>query len=324
MPQLPEGQREVKNWPVLDLGDVPKVSLADWRLAIDGLVEREITLTWPEFLALPQTDDTSDFHCVTTWSRMDLRWRGVRFVDLVQLAVPKRNAHFVLTTGYDVDPSSGEPYTTNLPLLDALETDVLLVHAVDGAPLPVEHGGPCRMITPQLYAWKGAKWIRRITLTADNHRVSGSDADTRTPRFPGSTTATTEASGLPARRTSLVVACRSGRSANALTVRPLALHLFERLEPTLSRAAILFSEFRARRASRRSPCVLFGPGKADIGPGAGACDRPCGVRRQTRVALEATRTPRRLLLGVEEPSLGERADVAASRPRRARWLRRRE
>jgi DMSO/TMAO reductase YedYZ molybdopterin-dependent catalytic subunit len=169
MPRLPAGQREVPNWPVLDLGDLPAIELPDWRLAVDGLVERPLVLTWADFMALPQTEDTSDFHCVTTWSRMDLRWGGVRFRDLMAVAVPKAGARFVVTTGYDVDASSGEPYTTNLSLEEAMKPDVLLVHTVDGAPLPREHGGPCRMITPELYAWKGAKWIRRITLFADDH-----------------------------------------------------------------------------------------------------------------------------------------------------------
>jgi DMSO/TMAO reductase YedYZ molybdopterin-dependent catalytic subunit len=168
MPKLPIGQRAVSNWPVLDLGVLPKIALADWRLEIDGLVRRPMTLDWDAFMALPQADDESDFHCVTTWSRMDLRWRGVRFADLMARAEPTSDAHYVTTTGYDVDPSSGEPYTTNLSLEDAMTPDVLLVHTVDGRPLPPEHGGPCRMITPRLYAWKGAKWIRRITLTRDD------------------------------------------------------------------------------------------------------------------------------------------------------------
>jgi DMSO/TMAO reductase YedYZ molybdopterin-dependent catalytic subunit len=59
-------------------------------------------------------------------------------------------------------------YTTNVPLEEALKSDVLLGHTVDGGPLPVEHGGPVRMITPQLYAWKGAKWIRRIEVRAED------------------------------------------------------------------------------------------------------------------------------------------------------------
>jgi DMSO/TMAO reductase YedYZ molybdopterin-dependent catalytic subunit len=162
MPKLPVGQHEVRNWPVLDLGDMPRVELDQWRLDVSGEVENPVTLTWNEFLALPQVDDTSDFHCVTTWSRYDNHWRGVRFRTIAELAVPKDSAHHVLCTGYDVMPGSSIPYTTNLPLARAIEDDVLLVHTWEGKPLPREHGGPCRMITPKLYAWKGAKWIRKI------------------------------------------------------------------------------------------------------------------------------------------------------------------
>ena len=59
-------------------------------------------------------------------------------------------------------------YTTNVSLEEALKDDVLLVHTWEGRPLPIEHGGPVRMITPQLYAWKGAKWISRIEFMTQN------------------------------------------------------------------------------------------------------------------------------------------------------------
>jgi DMSO/TMAO reductase YedYZ molybdopterin-dependent catalytic subunit len=170
MPKLPVGQHQVRNWPVLDLGDLPQVPLAEWRLEIGGLVEHPLTLTWDDFLALPQVEDVSDFHCVTTWSRFDNRWRGVRFRTLAELAVPRPEAHYVLCTGYDHAPGTHIPYTTNLPLARAVEADVLLVHTWEGQPLPREHGGPCRMITPKLYAWKGTKWIRRIDFLAGNQR----------------------------------------------------------------------------------------------------------------------------------------------------------
>ena len=170
MPQLPVGQHPVKNWPVLDLGEHPAIALDDWRLEVGGHVEHPFTLTWPEFLALPQVDDISDFHCVTTWSRYDNHWRGVRFSTIAELAVPRPDAAHVLCTGHDVEPLSSVPYTTNLPLARAVEDDVLLVHTWEGAPLPREHGGPCRMITPKLYAWKGTKWIRRIEFLATDQR----------------------------------------------------------------------------------------------------------------------------------------------------------
>lgn len=168
MPKLPVGQHEVRNWPVLDLGDLPEIDLPQWSLEVGGLVENPLRLSWDDFLALPQVDDVSDFHCVTTWSRYDNRWRGVRFSTLAELAVPREAAQFVLCTGYDLFPGSRIPYTTNLPLARAVEDDVLLVHTWEGQPLPREHGGPCRMITPKLYAWKGTKWIRRIDFLADD------------------------------------------------------------------------------------------------------------------------------------------------------------
>jgi DMSO/TMAO reductase YedYZ molybdopterin-dependent catalytic subunit len=169
-PRLPIGQHEVKNWPVLDLGVHPDISLDSWRLELGGLVDNPVTLTWEDFLALPQAEDVSDFHCVTTWSRYANRWRGVRFRTIAELVVPQDAARFVLCTAFDSMPGTPIPYTTNLPLERAIEDDVLLVHSWEGQPLPREHGGPCRMITPKLYAWKGAKWIRRIEFLAADHK----------------------------------------------------------------------------------------------------------------------------------------------------------
>jgi len=155
MPVLPIGQTVTYKWPVLDLGYHPDISHDRWRLTIDGAVENPVKLKWSEFMALPQTKDISDFHCVTTWSKLNMPWKGVSLLDLAALVHPKEEATHVMCYGYDT-------YTTNLSLAEALKPDVLLVHTYEGQPLPKEHGGPCRIITPQLYAWKGAKWIKRI------------------------------------------------------------------------------------------------------------------------------------------------------------------
>jgi DMSO/TMAO reductase YedYZ molybdopterin-dependent catalytic subunit len=163
MPLLPVGQHQVKNWPVLDLGKQPEIPLDVWQLRVDGEVEEPVTLRWEDFQRLPQAEDVSDFHCVTTWSRMDLHWKGVQFATVAALVRPKAQAAHVFLYAYD-------GYTTNLPLEEALKEDVLLVHTVEGKPLPREHGGPVRMITPQLYAWKGAKWIQRIELLTANRK----------------------------------------------------------------------------------------------------------------------------------------------------------
>jgi DMSO/TMAO reductase YedYZ molybdopterin-dependent catalytic subunit len=168
MPKLPIGQHVVKNWPVLDLGSLPDVPLDRWSLEVGGLVENPVTLAWDAFMALPQIEDVSDFHCVTTWSRFDNRWRGVRVRTIAELVIPRDEAHYIVCTGYDLAPGTDIPYTTNLPLARAIEDDVLLVHTWEGQPLPREHGGPVRIITPKLYAWKGSKWIHRIEFVADD------------------------------------------------------------------------------------------------------------------------------------------------------------
>jgi len=161
MPKLPVGQHETTSWPVLDLGVKPSIALDSWALRVDGTVEEPTTLHWQDLLDLPQVEDVSDFHCVTTWSQMDIQWRGVQFSTVAALVRPLPAVTHVMTYGYD-------GYTTNLPIEEALKDDVLLVHTANGEPLPREHGGPVRMITPQLYAWKGAKWMSRIEfLTRD-------------------------------------------------------------------------------------------------------------------------------------------------------------
>jgi DMSO/TMAO reductase YedYZ molybdopterin-dependent catalytic subunit len=161
MPQTPIGQTITQKWPVLDLGYHPQIPMDKWRLIIDGEVENPVVLKWEDFLALPQTDDISDFHCVTTWSKLDMSWSGVRLMDLAALVQPKETATHLMCYGYDT-------YTTNVSLEEALKPDVMLVHTVEGEPLPLEHGGPLRMITPQLYAWKGSKWIKRIEFLSAN------------------------------------------------------------------------------------------------------------------------------------------------------------
>ena len=157
MPRVPVGQTVTQGWPVLDLGRQPEVKLSQWELIVDGAVEEPLKLSWKQFMELPQHKDVSDFHCVTTWSKLDVPWEGVQLSTVLALARPKPEASHLTTHAYD-------GYTTNLPLEEALKDDVLLVHTAEGKPLPLGHGGPVRIITPQLYAWKGAKWLHRIEI----------------------------------------------------------------------------------------------------------------------------------------------------------------
>jgi DMSO/TMAO reductase YedYZ molybdopterin-dependent catalytic subunit len=160
--RLPPGQHLVQNFPVLDLGVRPEVPLEKWELKIHGKVENPVTLNWQQFMALPQFKDTSDFHCVTTWSQYDMTWEGVAFFTIADLVKPKPEAGYVFFKSYD-------GYSTSNTLSNCMDDDVLIAHSYNGNQLSKEHGGPARVIIPKLYAWKGAKFIRDITfLDRDN------------------------------------------------------------------------------------------------------------------------------------------------------------
>lgn len=157
--RLPPGQHLVKDWPVLDLGVQPEIAPEAWQLRVFGLVAGQVTLDWAGFLALPQRQETTDMHCVTTWSRYDNAWEGVATRDLLAAVGPKPEAAFVVLHSYD-------GYTTNLPLDDFAAADAIIAHRWNGAPLTTQHGGPVRLIVPHLYLWKSAKWLQRIEFIA--------------------------------------------------------------------------------------------------------------------------------------------------------------
>jgi len=154
--RLPPGQTLTSGFPVLDLGVKPEIPLERWTLTLDGLVEKPVVLDWAQFNALPQVEDVSDFHCVTSWSKFDCHWSGVAFTTLCDLVQPKPAAAHVYFTSYD-------GYSTNVPLEKCLDDDVLIAVRFEGQPLAREHGGPARVIIPKLYAWKGAKFVQGVT-----------------------------------------------------------------------------------------------------------------------------------------------------------------
>ncbi len=163
MPRLPKNQGAEEELLPMDIGEEPQISRDRWRLVVDGAVERPLDLGWDDFLVLPQIEQVCDFHCVTGWSVFDLPWKGVRLETVAALARPTAEATHVMLHGSD-------RYSTNLPLEEALKPDVLLAHTLRGAPIPARFGGPVRAVVPQLYAWKGAKWLRRIEVMTHDRR----------------------------------------------------------------------------------------------------------------------------------------------------------
>ncbi len=150
--RLPVGQYLTKKWPVLSYEPTPKFDPAKYRFKVSGAVAEPFELTWDELQALPRVQLTTDFHCVTTWSRYDNAWEGVHIREILQRAKPLPEAKFVMAHSYT-------GYTTNMPLADLDDDDVIIAFTHDGEPLAPEHGGPVRLIVPKLYAYKSAKWL---------------------------------------------------------------------------------------------------------------------------------------------------------------------
>jgi DMSO/TMAO reductase YedYZ molybdopterin-dependent catalytic subunit len=158
--RLPPGQYDTgSDWPVLTAEATPVVDTEQWTMTVDGLVGKPTTWTWREMHALPGSTYVGDIHCVTTWSKLDTTFAGVSVDTLLAAARPAADAAYLMahsTTGY----------TTNLPLADVTDGKAWIVWDYDGRPLPVDHGGPVRLLVPHLYFWKSAKWVTRLELMA--------------------------------------------------------------------------------------------------------------------------------------------------------------
>lgn len=158
--RLPPGQYDVgSGFPVLSAGPTPRTHLDRWTFTVNGQIDEPLRWTWEQFRALPREQPTVDIHCVTSWSKFDTAWEGVS-VDTLLDGVDTA-AEYVLAF-------CDGGYTTNLPLEDVTGGRAWVVDTYDGEPLHPEHGGPARLLVPHLYFWKSAKWLRGLTLTAEN------------------------------------------------------------------------------------------------------------------------------------------------------------
>ncbi|MEM9164509.1 MAG: molybdopterin-dependent oxidoreductase, partial [Cyanobacteria bacterium P01_F01_bin.4] len=149
--RVPPGQHLAKGFPVLTYGDSPAVSTDEWQLKVSGLATPK-TFTWEDLMALPQSHFTADFHCVTTWSKLDVEWTGVKVTDFLNAIEVDPKAAHVMQHCYG-------GYTTNVAMADFARPENFLAHTLFGDPLSKDHGGPLRLVIPHLYAWKSAKWL---------------------------------------------------------------------------------------------------------------------------------------------------------------------
>jgi len=157
-PRLPPGQYLLK--ALKPMGGTPgNPSPGAFRLRVHGEVERPLELDFAQLLALPQTEQTCDVHCVTQWSVLDSHWQGVRLQLLAEMAGVKASARHVIF-------EAAHGYTANVPLKEALRPNVLVAHRLEGAPLPIPNGPPVRALVPDLYFWKSAKWLTGVRFSA--------------------------------------------------------------------------------------------------------------------------------------------------------------
>jgi DMSO/TMAO reductase YedYZ molybdopterin-dependent catalytic subunit len=154
---LPPGQREVLNLSVLHVGNIP-INNEEWPLKVLGAVKNRLNLSYQQLRELPKKVSTSDFHCVTGWTKFENKWEGVQFKTIMELADVRKWANFAT-----IKCKLG--YTTSLPIEQLSREDVLLAYRLDDEELAPKHGGPLRLVVPQKYGYKSAKWVEEIKFT---------------------------------------------------------------------------------------------------------------------------------------------------------------
>ncbi|MGD2013057.1 MAG: molybdopterin-dependent oxidoreductase [Desulfobacterales bacterium] len=156
-PRIPPGQHAVKALPNMGTQQ-EKIDLSEWHLKITGEVEKPMTLNISDLTALEQIDLTCDVHCVTGWTLLDSRWRGILMKTILDLVKVKNTAGFIIFE------ASGD-YTSSIPLADSLKDNVILAHGFYDQKLPQAHGAPLRALVPDRYFYKSVKWLKGIKLS---------------------------------------------------------------------------------------------------------------------------------------------------------------
>lgn len=152
--RIPKGQRLTNGFPIMTYGDTPQIQRQDWQFRVWGLATEKI-FSWDDFMSMPQTEFTIDFHCVTTWSKLDVKWKGIKVTDFLKYIEVDPQAVHLMEHCYG-------GYTTNIAMEDFAREENFFAHTLFDAPLPIDNGGPMRLVVPHLYAWKSAKWLNGL------------------------------------------------------------------------------------------------------------------------------------------------------------------
>ena len=132
-------------------------------MTVTGLTSGTRCWSLADLTQLPQVTRQIDVHCVTRWSRPEMEFGGVRFLDLLEPAAIPDTIRYVSFVA-----QSDRNHSTSLPLSVVRELDPLLVTHAEGKLLTTEHGGPLRVVVPGRYFYKSLKWVRRIELLSED------------------------------------------------------------------------------------------------------------------------------------------------------------
>ena len=161
-PRLPPGQHLTERFPVLQKGGIAHIDRENYKLQIDGEIENPATFSLQELKKLQDKEIVADIHCVTSWSKFDTKWSGISFQKVFSIVKPKETARFL--EFYCAD--SG--FTTTIPIERLKANNTILALTYDGQPINDKHGGPVRPIIPNLYFYKSAKWVVKITFLKED------------------------------------------------------------------------------------------------------------------------------------------------------------
>ena len=139
-------------------GSLPFESTASYRLTIDGMVDRPLTLTLDDLQSMPPTSLVKDFQCVTGWRVPAVHWTGVMLSTLLDEVGVQPGGTALRFESFDRE------YTESLTLDQARRPDVLVAYDMLGGPVTRQHGGPVRMIVAPMYGYKSCKWLSRIAV----------------------------------------------------------------------------------------------------------------------------------------------------------------
>jgi DMSO/TMAO reductase YedYZ molybdopterin-dependent catalytic subunit len=158
--RIPPGQHAVKALP--DMGGVKGPgNIPDWRLAIEGDVQNSVSLSFQDLMQFRQVDLTCDVHCVTGWTLLDSRWRGIHLQTIMDHVKVKKTAGFI------VFEAPGD-YSSSIPLSAVRKENVLLAHRFSDQNLPLKYGAPLRGLVPDRYFYKSVKWLERIRFVVED------------------------------------------------------------------------------------------------------------------------------------------------------------